>query len=159
MLTQNLTKKTYLALLSLLLLAALSIVGLGHQESQAAQESRRAEFASLRSLSGRYVDYATATVLPGGFAPAACVGIATFDGRGHFKATETHSFNGTIIPEAHYTGTYIINDDYSGIMTWHSVEQGFDFKEKFVLNPVTNEITYIVTEDGELSTGTLKKMQ
>lgn len=189
MLTRNhkLTKKTSIALLSLLFLCGLSIAGLGREEllhklhllpaaqaqettatqteavntpdAQAASESHQADFASLRSLKGRYLDAATATVLPGGFAPAACVGIVTFDGRGKLKATETHSFNGFIVPEAHYTGTYTINDDYSGIMTLKSVEQGFEFKQKFVLNPVTNEITYIVIEDGEVSTGTMKKMQ
>ena len=184
-LNQKLTKKTSIVLLSLLFLFGLSIVGLGReevlsklhllpaakaqeatateavesQEPQAAQEAHHADFASLRSLSGRYLDSATATVLPGGFAPAACVGIVTFDGRGHLKATETHSFNGFIVPEAHYTGSYTIKADFSGIMTLHSVEQGIDFKQKFVLNPVTNEITYIVIEEGEVSTGTMKKMQ
>ncbi len=189
MLTRNrkLTKKTSIALLSLLFLCGLSIAGLGREEllhqlhllpaaqaqattdappetfstpqAQAEAESHHSDFASLRSLRGRYLDSATATVLPGGFAPAACVGIVTFDGRGKLRATETHSFNGFIVPEAHYTGTYTINDDYSGIMTLKSIEQGFEFKQKFVLNPLTNEITYIVIEVGEVSTGTMKKMQ
>ncbi len=121
-------------------------------------ESDHCQRVSLRSLKGRYTDSATTTVLPGGFAPAACVGIVTFDGRGQLTATETHSFNGFIVPEAHYTGTYTMNEDGTGIMTIKSLEQGFEFKQKFVLNETTQEITYIVIEDGEVSTSTMKKM-
>ena len=121
-------------------------------------ESDHRQRLSLRSLKERYTDSATATVLPGGFAPAACVGIVTFDGRGNLTATETHSFNGFIVPEAHYTGTYTMDENGTGIMTIKSLEQGFEFKQKFVLNETTQEIIYIVIEDGEVSTGTMKKM-
>ena len=167
-LKQSLTQKTSLILLALLLVGGLSFAGLGLNLLPSAKaqdngalpnyESDYRQRVSLRSLKGRYTDSATATVLPGGFAPAACVGIVTFDGRGNLTATETHSFNGFIIPEAHYTGTYTMNEDGTGIMTITSLEQGFEFKQKFVLNETTQEITYIVIEDGEVSTGTMKKM-
>ncbi len=182
---QKLSRKTFITLTAVLFIFGLSIVGLGRegflsrvhllpsakaqevarpevvtqaQENAPTREREQVSYASLRSLKGRYTDYATASVLPDGLAPAACVGVVNFDGRGHMKMTESHSFNGLIIPEAHYDGTYTINDDFTGIMTIRSLEQGFIFKQKFVLNENTQEITYIVMEDGEVSTGTMKKM-
>jgi hypothetical protein len=118
----------------------------------------RARYCSVGSLLGNYADSASASLIPGGFSPSVCVGVVNFDGNGHVTSTESHSFNGVIVPEAHYTGTYTMNANCSGTMTLTSVEQGFTTVQKFAVTEDNKEIHYVVTDDGVVSSGVMKKM-
>jgi hypothetical protein len=118
----------------------------------------RARQCNLGSLQGNYADAASASLIPGGFSPAVCVGVYTFDGRGNFVAKESHSYNGQIIPEANYTGTYTVNANCTGTMTVKSVELGFTSTQNFAITEDNKEIPYIVADDGVVSSGVMKKM-
>ncbi|MBI1762567.1 MAG: hypothetical protein HYR56_14130 [Acidobacteria bacterium] len=176
-LKQNLNAKTFT--LTLLFAAALCLAGLARpsqlvtsvhaqsagegtpdqaQEKAAANQFPRQRTCNLGSLQGNYADQASATVIPGGLAPAACTGIVTFDGNGKLTARESHSFNGFIVPVANYIGTYTLKADCSGTMTLTSVEQGFTTKQNFVVTEDNKEIPYVVQDEGVVSFGTMKKM-
>lgn len=118
----------------------------------------RARYCSLGSLQGNYADSASATLIPGGFSPSVCLGVVTFDGRGNLVSKETHSFNGQIIPVANYTGTYTVNADCTGTMTLTSAELGFTTTQRFAITEDNKEIPYVVTDDGVVSSGVMKKM-
>ena len=173
-LKQNLLSKTFA--LAMLLATALCLAGLSQRPSttvhaqsagdgtqdltqeKAAAPLTRIRQCSVGNLLGNYADQATATVIPGGLAPAACTGIVTFDGKGNLTARESHTFNGFIVPVANYTGTYTMKADCSGTMTLTSVEQGFTTKQNFVVTEDNKEIPYVVQDDGVVSFGTMKKM-
>ena len=118
----------------------------------------RTRYCSLGSLQGNYADAASASLIPGGFSPSVCVGIVTFDGRGNLVSKESHSFNGQIIPEANYTGTYTVNSNCTGTMTLKSVELGITVSQNFAITEDNKEVPYVVTDDGVVSSGVMKKM-
>lgn len=128
------------------------------QQRELVNQFPRQRTCNLGSLLGNYTDQATATVIPGGLAPAACTGIVTFDGKGNLTARESHSFNGFIVPVANYTGTYTLNADCSGTMILKSLEQGFTTKQNFVVTEDNKEIPYVAQDEGVVSFGTMKKM-
>ena len=112
-----------------------------------------------RDLVGRYSSYAQATF----FDPmanrteyATCVGLVTFDGRGHFTDKEVHSYDGTIVRDE-FTGTYTINPDGTGVMHYVGTEESYD--QEFVVSNDGKEITFLIILDvpGVVSQGTLKK--
>ena len=110
-------------------------------------------------LVGRYASVATATL----FDPtsnrtlyATCVGVVTFDGRGHFTDKEVHSYDGFLVRDE-FTGTYAIKADGTGTM--HFVGDAEEYDYEFVVANDSKEITFLVTLDvpGLVSYGTLKK--
>ena len=114
---------------------------------------------SARDLSGRYASYATATF----YDPASkrtqyatCIGVVTFDGRGHFADKEVHSYDGVIVRDE-FTGTYKINSDGSGSM--HYVGQNESYDQEIVLSNDAKDITFLILLDvpGLVSQGTMKK--
>ena len=178
-LKNNLNTKISAAVIALLCAFALGLSGLalhhgivpsvkaqsatGEGASQDLQDKAASPFPSTRtcspgSLQGNYADQASASLIPGGLAPAACTGIVTFDGKGNLTARESHSFNGFIVPVANYTGTYTMSADCSGTMTLKSVEQGFTSKQNFVVTQDNKEILYVVQDEGVVSFGAMKKM-
>lgn len=116
-------------------------------------------FYSKRDLVGRYASLATATI----FDPtsnrtlsATCVGVVTFDGRGHFTDREVHSYDGVIVRDE-FVGTYTVSSDGRGIMHFVGANETFDYE--FVISNDVKEITFLITLDvpGVVSYGTLKK--
>lgn len=127
-------------------------------EGAAQHENAPARCRSV--LIGRYADAASASVIPGGFAPAVCAGVVTFDGRGKLTAEETHSFNGLIIQQQ-YKGTVTYNENCTGTMTLIAVGgalEGLSTTQNFVITEENKEIIYTVTDPGVVSSGTMKKM-
>jgi len=181
-LKQLLITKTFVAVMAALFVAGLGLAGLareGHLTSAAAHVRQpaeaapqpvqnraaaravdfpRARYCTVGSLQGNYADAASASLIPGGFSPSVCVGIVTFDGRGNLVSKESHSFNGQIIPEANYIGTYTVNSNCTGTMTLKSVELGITINQNFAITEDNKEIPYVVTDDGVVSSGTMKKM-
>jgi len=118
-----------------------------------------ARIYSKRDLNGRYASLATATI----FDPtsnrttnATCVGVVTFDGRGHFTDKEVHSYDGFIVRDE-FVGTYTINADGRGLMHFIGENETFDYE--FVVSNDAKEITFLILLDipGVVSNGTLKK--
>jgi len=114
---------------------------------------------SKKDLVGRYASLATATFFdPGANRTlyATCVGVVTFDGRGHFTDREVHSYDGVIVRDE-FTGTYTLSPDGRGTMHFVGDSETFDYE--FVVSNDTKEITFLITLEipGVVSNGTLKK--
>lgn len=69
------------------------------------------EGCSVATLKGPYGLVFTGEILHLG--PIAAVGLANFDGAGHFSLDQTANINGNIVPE-HEVGTYSVNSDCTG---------------------------------------------
>jgi hypothetical protein len=112
-----------------------------------------------RDLNGRYASLATATFfdpMANRTLSATCVGVVTFDGRGHFTDKEVHSYDGVIVRDE-FTGTYKINSDGRGTMHFAGENEEFDYE--FVVSNELKEIIFLITLEipGVVSNGTLKK--
>ena len=114
---------------------------------------------SKRDLVGRYASFATVTI----FDPTTnrtlngtCIGVVTFDGRGHLTDKEVHSYDGTIVRDE-FTGTYTLNADGTGKMHFVGESETYDYD--FVISNEGKEITFLVMLEipGIVSQGTLKK--
>ncbi len=128
------------------------------ESSQAAYEPAFKSF-DRRDLAGRYASTATATF----FDPTAnrtqyatCIGIVTFDGRGHFIDREVHSYDGVIVRDE-FIGTYTLSSEGHGRMHFVGENETYDYE--FVVSNDLKEITYLVMLEvpGLVSNGTLKK--
>ena len=130
--------------------------------AQSERQVERSELAhagtcGVGTLVGRWGSVATAQVIPGGFAPAACVGVVTFDANGKFIDDEIHTFNGLVIP-LHHVGTFKVNDDCTGEMIFIADDGSVEETYKFVIVDGGKEVLFIVPEQGIVSTGVLKRM-
>jgi len=158
------TSKTLLALMALLFASGLTFGTIGVVTRVQAQQNgifdrARTQYFNNGSLNGRYASLSTA-ITPG--TPAsnkttydACVGLVTFDGFGNFTDSETHSFNGEI-ERAQYKGTYQVNPDGTGTMTYFD-ENGPTDPCPIILSDGGREVTFIITTPGIVATGVLKK--
>jgi hypothetical protein len=167
-----LTRKTSIITLALLVAAGLfALVAKGkagfvapvHAQARGENgfEFTRDKFYNAFDLRGRYANLSVENDLDAKGAPnfAACVGLMTFDGFGHFTDSETHSFGGQIVREENH-GTYEVNQDGTGVLHVTAVGPDgnpFSFDEPFVISDGGRQVTYIVSIDGVVSYGTLKK--
>lgn len=79
----------------------------------------RPERCSAATLKGVYAYTVTGALTAGPAAgPFAAVGRFTFDGLGTFQNVRTISRNGTILPQVAGTGTYTVNADCTGVVTF-----------------------------------------
>lgn len=129
------------------------------QDSADLSDDTDANFYSKRTLSGRYSSFAQATF----YDPtsnrtlyATCVGVVTFDGRGHFTDKEVHSYDGVIVRDE-FTGTYTVNSNGTGMMHFVGENETFDYD--IVLSNEGKDVIFLVElpVPGLVSQGTLKK--
>ena len=85
-----------------------SLLGLGI-------DSRAQAECSTASLKGTFGLTCQGTL---GGLPAAEVGVATYDGRGHVVGKSTISLNGTVTTDVPFEGTYTLNADCTGSATF-----------------------------------------
>jgi len=102
------------------LVALLSI--LGATSKHMARAAYAASGCSISTLTGNYGFTQTGFFNfskngGGGYAPTADVGIANFDGTGHFTAMFTDSTNGKITTGLSAPGTYTVDSNCTGTMT------------------------------------------
>jgi hypothetical protein len=117
-----------------------------------------AQAYDLSSLNGSYADSFSGfhpvspkpprVLLPiSGFAAVYEVGLYTFDGAGGFRARAAFSFSGGVIFNADwsldplFTGTYTVNADGTGTLTWPP-----GHRRHFVIGAGGNELKYIGTD-------------
>ncbi len=120
----------------------------------------RAQAYDLSSLNGRYADSFSGfepptqpgALLPlpqpiSGFGAVYEVGLYTFNGAGGFTARAAFHFSGGVIVNADwslnplFTGTYTVNADGTGTMTWPP-----GHRRHFVIGAEGNELKYIGTD-------------
>jgi len=117
----------------------------------------RAQAYDLRSLNGGYADsfwgfHPISHGLPhvlqpiNGYGAEYEVGLYTFDGAGGFTARAAFNFSGGVIFNADwsvnplFTGTYTVNADGTGTMTFQ------EHRRNFVIGAGGNELKYISTD-------------
>ena len=108
----------------------------------------RAQAYDLSSLNGSYADsfagFAPPTPQANSYGPVYEAGLYTFDGAGGFTARNVLNFGGGIILNASwsatFTGTYTVNANGTGTMTWT------DHRRHFVIGAGGNELKYVGTD-------------
>jgi len=105
---------------------------------------------TLATLKGTWGFVFNGTII--GFGPIAVVGLATFDGAGHWSRDERAVVNGNVLPRELIGGTYTVNSNCTGT-TSDSTGNSSDF----VLVAHHKEMFAIGTRPGSVATITLKK--
>ena len=99
-----------------LLVASAVLLGLGDAASARQDERARCTVATLKGSFGYTV---TGTLAAGPTpGPFAAVGLLTFDGAGNFQNIRTISRNGSITSRAQGIGTYSVEPDCTGTLTF-----------------------------------------
>lgn len=102
------------------------------------------------TITGSYGSLLTGTIV--GFGPIASVGVATYDGAGHWSRTETTNVNGNTFPPETIAGTYNVNADCTG-----STQDEQGHASTFVIVNHGKEILVLVTDHGAVLTVDQKK--
>ena len=102
------------------------------------------------TIAGSYGTLLTGTIV--GFGPIAQVGVATYDGAGHWSRTETTNVNGNTFPIETIAGTYNVNADCTG-----STQDEQGHASTFVIVNHGKEILVLVTDHGVVLTVDQKK--
>jgi hypothetical protein len=84
------------------------------------------------------------------------VGLFTADGKGNISASGTKSKDGLITQYKNIAGTYTVNSDCTGSITW-TKSDGEEKYVDFVIVDGNNEIFTIDADDGRVKTGIIKK--
>ena len=116
---------------------------------------------SNASLQGSFGFTSTGTILPA-FAPPPFagpfgeIGRQTFDGKGNTEGTATSSANGNIV-KLSFKGTYAVNPDCTGSMTFHVFELNALVHADFVIDDEGAELRVILTETNLVETRVYRK--
>jgi len=96
------------------------------------------------SYAGSFAGFAPPTPQANSYGPVYEAGLYTFDGAGGFTARNVLNFGGGIILNASwsatFTGTYTVNANGTGTMTWT------DHRRHFVIGAGGNELRYVGTD-------------
>lgn len=110
---------------------------------------------SAESLRGRYGVSATGQIA--GFGPVAFVGWADFDGASSLDGADWASFNGAISAR-HTTGTYTVNDDCTGTVTFVSETRNVEAHFRLVLVDGGKQVFFIETDPNTVVSGILRQL-
>jgi len=110
---------------------------------------------SAGTLKGRYGVSATGTFV--GVGPVGFVGTADFDGVGNVTGADAASFNGAI-SFRNIVGTYEVNDDCTGSVTFVSPTRDVEVHFRLVIVDGGKEALFIETDPGTVLTGVLKRL-
>lgn len=116
-------------------------------------------YCSNATMRGTYVMAGTGTLFPQGGAPIliGLVGKVVYDGQGNGQVIQTASVGGVIYRQGTFTGTYSVNSDCTGSKTFtSSTGQASHFD--FVITPDGRTITWIVTDAGQVLTGSAVRL-
>ena len=135
-------RRTIAPTILVLVLATVFVVGI--RPTAQADEHKD---CSVRDLQGSFgfTSIGTLLALPAPFAGAfGEIGRQTFDGRGNTEGTATATPNGNL---AHLTfqGTYAVNPDCTGSMTFHVDQLNADVPLDFVIDDDGAELRAIIT--------------
>ena len=119
--------------------ATLFVLGILPRAQAGEREPRGCSNASLQGSFG-FTSTGTLFALPPPFAgPFAEIGRQTFDGRGNTDATATLSANGNIF-KVTVQGTYLVNPDCTGSMTFYISPFGTTATADFVIDDDGTEL-------------------
>jgi len=105
---------------------------------------------TLVTLKGAWGTLLNGTII--GVGPIAQVGVATYDGAGHWSRTETTNVNGNTFLSETIAGTYNVNADCTG-----STQDEQGHASTFVIVNQRKEILVLVTDHGVVLTVDQKK--
>lgn len=131
------------------------VASLGAEAQNRASDGHRIRHCSAATLKGRFGFLATGTIV--GIGPVSFVGTEDFDGVGSFSARDWASFNGATFSRD-YVGTYEVDADCTGTITFPSPTRGVDIHFKFVIVDGAREAFAIETDPGTVVSGTMKRL-
>ncbi len=136
------------------LVASVFLLCIATSASASGQQGKQ---CSKKTLDSSYGFTLTGTTTTGNNAgPRAAVGEMTFDGNGGFIGSETQSKNGVITQNLQFNGSYSVNADCTGKVTFISPEGEFRNGDIVILNQ-ESEIFGIQTDDGRTVTFDAKR--
>jgi hypothetical protein len=124
------------------------------QVSSNEREQERRNRCSPRTMKGTHGYSYSGTVLG---AEIAAAGPITFDGYGNLHATYNVNLGGKSF-KGGFVGTYIVNDDCTGIVTLHLPVLGLSSNGSFVIVNDGKETFFTGTDTGVAITGVTKKL-
>jgi hypothetical protein len=107
---------------------------------------------SAKSLAGNYLyaqDGFSDGATPGSRSPFAQAGRETFDGKGNMSGKYTGNFNG-VIQRGTYTGTYTVNADCSGSVTFTD-NQNTTYHYDIFVNDSGDEFVFVQTDANSIT--------
>ena len=124
------------------------------QFSSNERERERQNRCSQRTMKGTHGYSYSGTVMG---AEIAAAGPITFDGDGHLHATYNVNLGGKSFTGG-FVGTYIVNDDCTGVVTLHLPILGISSNGSFVIVNDGKETFFTGTDTGVAITGVTKKL-
>ena len=124
------------------------------QFSSNEREPEHRNRCSPRTMKGTHGYSYNGTVLG---AEIAAAGLITFDGYGNLHATYNVNLGGKAF-KGGFVGTYIVNDDCTGIVTFHLPVLGLSANGSFVIVNDGKETFFTGTDTGVAITGVTKKL-
>ncbi len=124
------------------------------QFSSNERERERQNRCSPRTMKGTHGYSYSGTVMG---AEIAAAGPITFDAHGNLHATYNVNLGGKSF-RGGFVGTYIVNDDCTGVVTLHLPVLGISSNGSFVIVNEGNETFFTGTDSGVTITGATKKL-
>jgi len=148
-------RRTIAPTLLAIMFATVLVLGIPPTRAQAG-EPRGCSASSLQGSFG-FTSIGTLLALPPPLAgPFGEIGRQTFDGQGNTDGAATLSANGNIV-RVTLQGTYVVNLDCTGSMTFYVLPIGTTATADFVIDDDGAEFRAIITEAGVVETRVYKK--
>jgi hypothetical protein len=137
-----------------MVIGAVLVAGLMAAQPAFAEEEHESKPCSVETLRGSYVFDASGYInLPTGWTPKAVVEFLQFNGDGTLTSVATASLN-LAVHFGHGTGSYTVNDDCTGTLTFSPSGIHFDI---FVV-PGGSQLHMIQTDAGNALAGVVKRV-
>ena len=122
--------------------AALTTVGAGYAKDENASRAKCSE----ATLKGTYLFAQNGVEIKGNSEqrPVAIAGYEVFDGNGHVKGVQSSNFNGQITRNERFSGTYTVNADCTGTVTYSDGTRCDQF-----IAPDGSILTFVLTKPSE----------
>ena len=79
--------------------------------------------------------------------PFASAGYEVYDGNGHIKSVGTFNFNGNVLRNGHFSGTYTVKANCTGTTTY--ISDGMQFRTDMGIAPDGSKFTFVHTKPPE----------
>ena len=126
--------------------------GFANDENAAVANAAVAKKCSKATLHGTYLIPQNGVIVkqtkagpPRG--PFASAGYEVYDGNGHIKSVGSFNFNGDVLSNGHFSGTYTVKANCTGTTTY--ISGGKSFTTDMFIDPDGSKFTFIHTEPPE----------
>jgi hypothetical protein len=126
--------------------------GFANDENAAVANAAVAKKCSKATLHGTYLIAQNGVIVkqtqagpPQG--PFANAGYEVYDGNGHIKSVASFNFNGDVLSNGHFSGTYTVKANCTGTTTY--ISDGIQFRTTMGIAPDGSKFTFVHTKPPE----------